>query len=76
VIDECSETVEPLLGTATACLATGRSRARTYRRRRGPRVTARRPRPALPNKLTEAEIEEILATLRGPRFVDCSPAQV
>jgi putative transposase len=76
VIDECFEVVEPLLGTATACVATGRSRATTYRRRRGPRVTVRRPRPTPPNKLTEAEVEEILATLRSPRFVDCSPAQV
>jgi len=76
VIGECFAVVEPLPGTPTAFLATGRSRATTYRRRRGPRVTVRRPRPAPPNKLTEAEVEEILATLRSPRFVDCSPAQV
>ena len=76
MIDECFAVVKPLLGTAVACVATGRSRATVYRRRRGPRVTVRRPRPAPPNKLTEAEVEEILATLRSPRFVDCSPAQV
>ena len=76
MIDECFEVVEPLLGTATACVATGRSRGTTYRRRRGPRVTVRRRRPAPPNKLTAAEVEEILAVLRSPRFVDCSPAQV
>jgi len=76
VIDECFATVEPLLGTKVACVATGRARATVYRKRRGPRVTVRRPRPAPPNKLSEAEVEEILATLRSPRFVDCSPAQV
>jgi putative transposase len=59
-----------------ACVATGRSRAAAYRRRRGPRVTARRPRPSPPSKLTDAEIAAILVTLRSPRFVDCSPAQV
>jgi len=76
VIDECFETVEPLLGTATACVATGRARATLYRRRRGPRVTVKRPRPSPPNKLTEAEADEVLGVLRSPRFVDCSPAQV
>jgi putative transposase len=75
VIDECFETVEPLLGTATACVATGRARATHYRRRRPPRVTVRRPRPAPPNKLTDAEVEVILDTLRSERFVDGSPAQ-
>jgi putative transposase len=39
-------------------------------------VTPRKLRPAPPNKLTEAEAEEILAVLRSPRFVDHSPAQV
>jgi putative transposase len=76
VIDECFAVVEPLLGTARAWVATGRSRAMVYRRRRGPRVTVRRPRPAPPSKLTEVEVEEILGTLRSPQFVDCSPAQV
>lgn len=76
MIDECFETVEPLLGTAIACVATGRARATVYRRRRGRRVTVKRPRRSPPNKLTDAGLGEILATLRSPRFVDCSPAQV
>jgi putative transposase len=76
VIDECFDTIEPLLGTATACVATGRSRATVYRRRRPGRSTERRPRPAPPNKLTDAEVDEILATLRSERFCDASPAQV
>ena len=76
MIDECFAVVEPLLGTASACVATGRSRATTYRRRRGPRVTVRRPRPTPPNKLSDAEVAQILQVLRSPRFVDASPAQV
>lgn len=76
MIDECFEVVEPLLGTKAACVATGRARATLYRRRRGPRVTVRRPRPAPPNKLADEEVEAILALLRSERFVDSSPAQV
>jgi putative transposase len=76
MIDECFAVVEPLLGTKVACVATGRSRATLYRRRLGPRVTVRRPRPAPPNKLSDAEVQEILAVLRSPPFVDASPAQV
>jgi putative transposase len=76
VIDECFATIEPLLGTATACVATGRSRATVYRRRRPGRATESKPRPAPPNKLAEAEVAEILAVLHSPRFCDCSPAQV
>jgi len=56
VIDECFEVVDPLLGTAMACVATGRARATAYRRRRGPQATVRRPRPSPPNKLTEAAL--------------------
>jgi len=76
VIDECFEVVEPLLGTAGACVATRRSQATVYRRRRGPRVTQRRPRPAPPNKLFDTEVAQILQVLRSARFVDASPAQV
>lgn len=76
MIDECFAVIEPLLGTATACRATGRSRATVYRRRKPGRVTERKPRPAPPNKLSPAEVDAILSVLRSPRFVDCSPAQV
>ena len=76
MIDECFNEVEPLLGTKTACVATGRARATVYRRRRGPRVTVRRPRPSPPNKLSEEEAAAVLAVLDSERFVDCSPAQV
>jgi len=76
VIDECFDTIEPLLGTVGACVATGRSRATVYRRRRGPRVTVCRPRSAPPNTLADEERDEILLVLFSPRFVDASPAQV
>jgi putative transposase len=76
VTEECFAQIEPLLGTRTACAAVGRPRATHYRRRRPGRLTPRAPRPAPPNKLAEAEVDEILAVLRSERFVDCSPAQV
>jgi hypothetical protein len=76
VIDECFNEVEPLLGTKTACVATGRARATLYRRRRGPRVTVKRPRPSPPKKLSEEEAAAVLGVLDSERFVDCSPAQV
>jgi putative transposase len=76
VIDECFGVVEGLLGTATACVATGRSRATVYRRRRPGRTTEAKGRRSPANKLSDIEVEEILRTLRCPRFVDCSPAQV
>ena len=76
MIDECFNEVEPLLGTKTACVATGRARATVYRRRRGPRVTVKRPRPSPPNKLSEEEAAAVLGVLDSERFVDCSPAQV
>jgi putative transposase len=75
VIDACFNEVEPLLGTKTACVATGRARATVYRRRRGLRATVKRPRPAPPDKLREEEVAAVLGVLDSERFVDCSPAQ-
>jgi putative transposase len=76
VITECFERVQPLLGTKTACAAVGRPRATHYRRQTPRQPVAHRTRPAPPNKLSDAEAAEVLAVLRAPRFVDCSPAQV
>jgi len=76
VIDEAFCQLEPLLGTKVACAAVGRSRATHYRHRKPGRTTEAKPRPAPPNKLADAEVDDILAVLRSPRFVDCSPAQV
>jgi putative transposase len=76
VIDECFCVVEPLFGTAVACAAVGRPRATHYRRLSPGRTTERKARPSPKNKLTDAEVDEILAVLRSKRFIDCSPAQV
>lgn len=76
MIDECFATVEPLLGTKSACAAVGRARASHYRRLKPCRTTERKPRPAPPNKLTDEEVDAVLAVLRSERFADCSPAQV
>jgi putative transposase len=75
VIEECFSAIEPLLGTRAACVAVGRPRATHYRRQKPGRVTPRKARPAPPNKLTDAEVDAVLAALRSERFVDCSPAQ-
>ncbi len=76
MIDESFGRLEPLLGTKVACAAVGRARATHYRHLKPGRTTPPKPRPAPPNKLADAEVDDILAVLRSPRFVDCSPAQV
>ncbi len=76
MIEACFWAIEPLLGTRTACLAVGRSRATHYRRSKPGRVTPGKPRPAPANKLTGAEVDAVLAALRSERFVDRSPDQV
>ena len=76
MIDECFNTIEPMLGTRTACTAVGRSRSTHYRRLTPPKPRSSSPRPAPPNKLTDDEAAEILTVLHSPRFVDLSPAQV
>jgi putative transposase len=76
VIDEAFGQLEPLLGTKVACAAVGRARATHYRHLKPSRATPPKPRPAPPNKLADTEVDDILAVLRSPRFVDCSPAQV
>ena len=76
MIDECFAVVEPLLGTKSACVAVGRARASHYRRLKPCRTTERKPRPTPPNKLTDEEVDAVLAVLRSERFADCSPAQV
>jgi putative transposase len=75
VIDGCFSAIEPLLGTRAACAAVGRPRATHYRRARPGRTTPRKARPAPLNKLSDAEVDAVLAALRSERFVDCSPAQ-
>ena len=71
----------PLIGTAAACKAAGRSRATHYRRHR---ISPLPPRPApvshvdrvQPAALSAAEREEVLEVLHSDRFADAAPAQV
>lgn len=72
---ECFSQIGPLLGTKAACTAIGRPRASHYRRLAPKRATPRPPRPAPANKLGEAEVELVLATLNSERFADSSPTQ-
>jgi putative transposase len=76
VIDECFNTLEPLLGTRAACAAVGRPRATHYRHQAPAKPASTAARPAPPNKLTDEEMGQTLDVLRSERFVDLSPAQV
>ena len=70
--------VQPLaaqVGVAPACQALGVSRASFYRRQRST-PGRQQPRPTPARALCEAEREQILDVLAGPRFVDRAPAEV
>ena len=70
--------VQPLaaqVGVAPACQALGVSRASFYRHQRST-PGHRQPRPTPARALCEAEREQILDVLAGPRFVDRAPAEV
>ena len=70
--------VQPLaaqVGVAPACQALGVSRATFYRRQRST-PGHQQPRPTPARALCEAEREQILDVLAGPRFVDRAPAEV
>ena len=67
--------IEPLLGTKTACVATGRSRATHYRSLTPQRPRSKAPRPSPPNKPTEGEATGVLEALRSQRVVDFSPTE-
>jgi putative transposase len=68
--------VEAVTSTRTACDLLGVSRATRYRRRRPPLAGPPAPRPTPPNKLTEAERQQVLEVLRSPEYCDLAPAQV
>ncbi len=76
MIDACFAELEPLVGTAGACRGSGKSRATHYRRCQPPKLGPAVPRSTPVNALSEAEIAELLALLRSPRFCDLAPAQV
>ena len=74
-----AELVEQGVDVRRACKLVGRPRSTHYWRRRPkptPAQRAARSRPAPANALTVAERDRVLALLRGPSFVDKSPAQV
>ena len=71
----------PLIGTAAACRAAGRSRATHYRQHRLRAAPARRAPIShvdrvQPAALSAAEREQVLAVLHSDRFADAAPAQV
>jgi putative transposase len=66
----------PLVGLRRACALTGRSRASHYRDAKGPVHGPPAPRCQPPNKLTDAELDELLDLLHSEAFVDLAPAQV
>lgn len=76
MIDQCFCDIEPLVGTRAACVAVGRSRATHYRSLAPPRPAKPRTARVPANKLSTEETNAVLGTLRSPRFVDLSPAQV
>ena len=63
------------IGVVPTCRALGVSRATFYRRRRST-PGHRQPRPTPARALCEAEREQVLDVLAGPRFVDRAPAEV
>ena len=63
------------VGVAPACQALGLSRATFYRRQRST-PGHQQPRPTPARALCEAEREQVLDVLAGPRFVDRAPAEV
>jgi putative transposase len=65
-----------IVGLRRACALMGRARASHYRAARGPKLGPPAPRCSPPNKLTDAEFDELLDLLHSPRFVDLAPAQV
>jgi putative transposase len=76
LIEACFAELTPLLGTAGACRASGRSRATYYRRLAPPVLGPPAPRPTPANAMSPAEIDELLEVLRSKRFCDLAPAQI
>jgi len=76
VIEAAFALMVPILGTAGACRASGRSRATHYRRAAPPVLGPAPPRKSSHNALSEVEVEVLLDVLRSARFCDLAPAQV
>jgi len=76
VIDVHLDDLAAVISMKQACALLGTSRATRYRRRRPPVHGPPAPRPAPPNKLAEAERQQVLTVLRSPEYCDLAPAQV
>ena len=76
MIGEHLPALEAATSTTRACELLGASRATLYRRRNPPPRPAPRARPEPPNKLTEAQRQQILTVLRSAEYCDLAPAQV
>ncbi len=76
MIDEHFDELEAVTSTKAACALLGASRATRYRRRRPPVGGPPAPRPAPPNRLSEAERQHVLSVLRSEEYCDLAPAQV
>jgi putative transposase len=68
--------LDPLVGVRRACVLTGRSRASHYRAALGPVHGPPAPRAQPANKLSDAEVDALLALMNSERFVDLAPAQI
>lgn len=76
MMEQAAEELSPVVGTRPACRALGIAPATLYRRRRPAQARVRHARAELPNALSPAEREAVLAVLCSERFTDASPAQV
>ena len=76
MIDTHFAELQAVTSTREACALLGRSHASHYRSVLGPMHGPRRPRPAPPNTLTEAERHKVLKVLRSLEYCDLAPAQV
>lgn len=76
---EAVQTLEPAVGTASACRVIGVSRATFYRVTRPtvrpePRVPA--PRKPQPRALSPEEKDKVIEVLHSERFIDSAPAEI
>jgi len=76
VIDQHFTELAEVTSAARACTLLGKSRATHYRRQQPPVLGPPPPRPAPPNRLSEAERQHVLSLLRSPEYCDLAPAQV
>lgn len=76
MIDTHLDDLAAVTSTRQACALLGRSRATHYRGLQEPKLGPPAPRSAPPNKLSEAERQQILTVLRSVECCDLAPAQV